>query len=177
MTETEVREIVAHVENNVAYLPQPNTVELVLTSEPPPPELTRTSFMVPITEDGGLVLAHNRKRGIEFAGGHINNGETARQAAMREGVEETGATCSDIVQIGYLRMRSAGKAPPEWGYPHPEGYQVFHAGRVVSMESYVENEECTRPEVFSPEDIENIDGNMGAKARILHAEAIRALGL
>lgn len=165
----------AHVDRNVSYLPQPNRVELVITDVPPPEELTRTSFLLPITDDDGLMFAHNRRRGIEFPGGHIEPGEDYIQAARREGREEVGVECGEIVQIGYMRMTSEGDVPPGWKYPHPESYQVFHAGRVESIAHYVENEECRQPEVFSGEEVEHLDGSIGIKARILHEAALRAL--
>lgn len=63
------KEQVVHVEYDVAYLPTPNTVEVVITNDLAPAELTKTAFMVPVCDDGGIIIAVNQRRGLEIAGG------------------------------------------------------------------------------------------------------------
>ena len=140
------KEQVVHVEHDVAYLPTPNTVEVVITSELAPPDLTKTAFMVPVCDDGGIVIAVNQRRGLEIAGGHIEDGETAEQAAFREAFEETGTTVSNVVPIGFLRMTSTADAAPHgYAYPFPLSYQQFFAGNVENIEPYTDNDECSAP--------------------------------
>jgi 8-oxo-dGTP pyrophosphatase MutT (NUDIX family) len=137
---------------DVPYLPLPNRVELVLTDVEAPAGSTRTAFTVPIMEDGSLVMATNRRRGLEFSGGHMNPGENAQTAARRECFEETGCTVDELVPVGFLRMISDGIVPDGYRYPHPVGYQQFYAARVVSMAPYAANDECLAPTVLSPEE-------------------------
>lgn len=137
--------MIVHTVRDVHYLPAPNIVEVVLSDELAPTGLTRTAFMVPVCEDGSVVLAVNQRRGIEMPGGHIDGEETAEIAAIRECFEETGAVVRDVRPLGYLRMTSAGEAPDGWLYPHPLSYQQFFAGAVVRIEDYSENDECAAP--------------------------------
>jgi 8-oxo-dGTP diphosphatase len=131
---------------NVGYLPQPNTIEVVVTDEPPPRDLTTTAFLLPIFDDGSVLLSRHRRRGVEPAGGHIEPGETPEQAAARELYEETGCVVRDVRPVGYLRMTSHADAPPGWRYPHPVSYQQFFIGRVMRLDPYVVNAECGLPE-------------------------------
>jgi len=141
--------MIIHFESNVPYLPSPNSVEFVVSNKLAPCELTMTSFMVPLLVDGSVVLANNRRRGLEIPGGHVDLGETLCAAAHRETVEETGYWVSNIRALGYLRMESFGTVPAGWKYPHPTSYQQFFVGRVMYHEPYVENDECLAPRVLS----------------------------
>lgn len=133
---------------NVSYLPQPNYVQFVADDTIQHPDLTRTAFMVPLLADGSVIMANNRRRGIEFPGGHIDPGETSCAAAHRECVEETGYWVNVIKSIGYLRMTSEGEVPDDWQYPHPLSYQQFFAGMVKDNVVYHVNEECYGPTVM-----------------------------
>ena len=138
-------ETVVYVDTDVEYLPLPNKVEIVITSDPAPVELTRTAFMIPVFDDGGLLIAQNARRGFEVAGGHIEGDETPEQGAIREALEETGCIVKDARPIGFLRMTSEGVAPEGYAYPFPLSYQQFFAGRVDKVEPYIDNDECIAP--------------------------------
>jgi 8-oxo-dGTP pyrophosphatase MutT (NUDIX family) len=137
--------IVAHTYGPVAYLPQPNRIEIVFDHEESDPLLTRTAFIIPVFDDGTILLAQNQRRGIEVPGGHVDPGETLREAAIREAFEEVGCTVSDVVPIGYLRMMSEGEVPADYPYPHPLSFQQFFAGRVAERHPYRTNDECAEP--------------------------------
>lgn len=134
---------------DVPYLPTPNRVELVFDNTQPRSDLTRSSFVIPVMPDGSIVMAWNRRRGMEVPGGHIDPGETQEQAARREGGEEVGVTLGRLEVLGHLRMSSSGKAPEGWRYPHPLSYQSFFAARVLDIAEYVENDECLKPRIVS----------------------------
>lgn len=138
-----------HVQRDVGYLPSPNRVELVLDPTPPPKNLTLSSFVIPIMADGRIVMAYNRRRGVEVPGGHIEPGESQEIAARREGLEETGAQLGKIKALGHLRMTSSGTVPNDWKYPHPLSYQSFFAAPVITIEPYTENDECLAPVILS----------------------------
>lgn len=136
---------IVFVDRNVPYLPLPNYVEVVLTDELSPVDLTKTAFVVPVCDDGSIILANNVRRGLEISGGHIEDGETPEEAACREALEEVGCEVTDVVPIGYLRMVSEGEVPADYAYPHPISYQQFFAGRVTAINEYQPNEECNVP--------------------------------
>lgn len=136
---------------DVKYLPMPNWVDVVADTELAPLELTKTAFMIILLRDGSLVMANNVERGEEFAGGHIDPGESPCKAAHREAMEETGYWVSHIRAIGYLRMESLGDVPDGWKYPHPVGYQQFFVGRAMWNKPYVDNAECIQPVILTYE--------------------------
>lgn len=133
---------------DIDWLPKPNMVEIILSSEVAPVELTRTAFMIPVREDGAVVLAVNRRRGLEIAGGHVEEGETLEEAASREAYEETGAWVADAQPIGYLRMTVAAEQADDYPYPYPVSYQQFYAGRLIDLDTYAANDECLEPVVL-----------------------------
>lgn len=138
---------VVDVRHDVDYLPVPNRIELVFDTVQPRNDLTRTSFVMPVADDGSVVMATNRRRKVEVPGGHVEPGESQQQAAIREGDEETGTSVADLEVLGHLRMTSSGIVPDTWSYPHPLSYQSFFAGRVIAMRDYVENDECKAPTI------------------------------
>jgi 8-oxo-dGTP pyrophosphatase MutT (NUDIX family) len=133
-----------YVEYNRGYLPTPNKVEFFSSDSMSDFEKTKTVFLVPFTENEEVVLVHNKRRGFEISGGHIEQGEDFHSAVQRELKEETGCRITDIMPLGYLKMTSEGVVPPDWKYPHPIGYQQFFTGLVVDMDDYVENDGVSR---------------------------------
>lgn len=136
--------------SDVAYLPQPNLVEFLADDEQAPVALTSTAFMVPLLADGSVVMANNRRRGLEFPGGHIDPGETQCAAAHRECVEETGYWVSHIRALGYLLQTTTAPCPEGYRYPWPVSYQQFYTADVLRWAPYVENDECLNPVIVAP---------------------------
>lgn len=59
--------------------------------------------------DGKWVYSRHKKRDtFEIAGGHIEKGETALEAAKRELYEETGAVKFDIEQVAFYKVDDIG---------------------------------------------------------------------
>ena len=127
--------------SSVSYLPQPNSVDTVLSNKLAPVSLTVTCFVFAFLDADTLVMTRNRTRGIEVPGGHIEPGEDAVQAAIREMQEETACAITDVRPIGFLRMRSQGSVPMDWKYPHPHGFQQFFSARVSKIFDLVPTEE------------------------------------
>lgn len=137
--------MIIHTSRDIKWLPLPNTIDIETSDILAPAHLTKTSFMIPLTRKGTVILANNRRRGLEFPGGHIDPGETATFAAVRETVEETGYRVSHIRAIGYQVMRSTGEMPVGYKYPFPLSYQQFFVGEVMGFDPYEANDECLDP--------------------------------
>lgn len=72
------------------------------------------SLVVPLTEDGAILLVRNRHpspglRLLELPGGRIDPGETPRRAAFRELEEETGWRAKTLLPLGRFYPN------PHWG--------------------------------------------------------------
>ncbi|QPC47306.1 NUDIX domain-containing protein [Mangrovibacillus cuniculi] len=52
----------------------------------------------------GLLMTDHPKRGIEFPGGKVEEGESLEEAAKREVFEETGANIRDLAILGHYRV-------------------------------------------------------------------------
>lgn len=165
-----------HVQTDAAYLPLPNRVELVLTDVAPPDDLTPTSFVIGIADDGEIVMANHALRGVEITGGHREPGETPRQTARREGGEESGARYLTLWPIGYLRCVSQGTVPDGHPYPHPVGCQAIHAASVAEMERREDYLECLPPTVLDTAGIAKLPEPLRSRLRLLHAAALSATG-
>ena len=55
--------------------------------------------LVVIKHEGKWLVTRHTIRGIEFPGGKAENGETIVDAAIRETIEETGVTVTDLVKF------------------------------------------------------------------------------
>ncbi|MDY0393136.1 RNA deprotection pyrophosphohydrolase [Virgibacillus halophilus] len=58
--------------------------------------------------NGQWLLTKHKERGLEFPGGKVENGETAKEAAIREVHEETGGIVEDISYIGQYFVAGKG---------------------------------------------------------------------
>ena len=67
--------------------------------------------MCMIYDDANRVLVqdkiHSRWAGITFPGGHVDDGESIYESAIREAKEETGLTISNLKQAGLIHMFNA----------------------------------------------------------------------
>ena len=136
--------IPVYIEQNVSWLPQPNTLEIILTDETAPAELTATAFVVPLFDNDDMLLAQNTRRGVEIPGGHVDPDETFEQAARREAIEEVGVLLNDLHAIGYMRMTCTGAMPEGYRYPFPISYQQFFTAR-ISGQVPCGDYECDEP--------------------------------
>lgn len=151
---------------DLEYLPLPNVSELVLSTEAAPEALTRTAFAIAFTQDKRAVMANNRRRGLEFAGGHRDPVlaalvsdvvlEDYEVAAGRELFEETGCKAAVLVPLAYQRNTCNGEVPEGYGYPFPTSYQQFMVGMVAEVAEFEETDECLHPVFVGVEDAEGL---------------------
>lgn len=133
---------------NIPYILLPNKVEVVVSNEASGADVNPTAFMFLFTKDGELILAQNRRRGLEIPGGHIEPEDANSMAgAIRECFEETGAVVKECQPVGYFKSTTEGEKPDVYRYPYPISCQQFFAGIVDHIGGYVENDECLLPAV------------------------------
>lgn len=75
-----------------------NKVTLSFEKEPYSPYPKHVWVICRYNDD--WLLTKHRTRGLEFPGGKVEAGETAREAAVREVLEETGGIVQDLAYIG-----------------------------------------------------------------------------
>jgi 8-oxo-dGTP pyrophosphatase MutT (NUDIX family) len=127
------------------YMPRPNLTCVVFTDTMPPAELTTTGFVVVLDGDHVILVNELQRARLEIPGGHVDPGETPPEAALREVYEEVGVIVDNLKPIGYLRQVVHGEKPENYSYPYPISFQQFFMGDIVSVETYVPNDECGMP--------------------------------
>lgn len=167
-------EKVLQVEQNIAWLPQPNEGRIVLSSRLPAQELCVTALVLAFMDDRFL-QTHLVKRGWDLVGGHIEAGETPEEAVRREAYEETGAKLGQLQLLGYQHLRLSGPRPDNYPYPHPESYQVYYYAQIVALETISANQETQGRGLFSPEEAASLPWVQAHRALYLAALA-RARG-
>ena len=76
----------------------------------PPNELTSTAFGL-VFDGDAILLARLVERGWDGPGGHLEAGETAEGAMLREAFEETGAVVRAVSVFGYQLVRLLSPGP------------------------------------------------------------------
>jgi 8-oxo-dGTP pyrophosphatase MutT (NUDIX family) len=139
-----------HERTDVSYILLPNTVDVIVSDNLVPREINPTTFAFVFTEDGKLIMANNRRRGPEVAGGHIEGDETSLDGAKREVWEETGAHVDELTPVGFFRSVTEGEMPENYRYPYPVSCQQFFAGIATRIDKYEVNDECLEPFTLEP---------------------------
>ncbi|MEZ4734198.1 MAG: NUDIX domain-containing protein [Caldilineaceae bacterium] len=135
--------------HNIAWLPLPNEIALILDHQLPP--LAAITSALALAFDGDHILMTNlRQRGWDIPGGHLESGETPETAMRREVMEEAGALLTDVQLLGYQRIRLLGEIPPGYRYPHPDSYQVLYLARVAALVDFAGNHEASQRALFAP---------------------------
>jgi len=90
-----------------------------------PPGLPVTAVKIYVFQDDKLLLTHINTRGWDLPGGHIEAGETAEEAVVRELKEETGAGVSRFGLIGYLKVTNEKENKVNRKYPRVSCILVY----------------------------------------------------
>ena len=139
------------IEQNLSWLPQPNKVCTVLSSQLPPAERIATALVLAFDRDR-LLQTHLAARGWDVVGGHIEPGESPEEAARREAYEEAGARLGELHVLGYQRLRLLGPRPASYRYSYPDSYQVFYWAHIEALDEFISTEEARERALFAPGD-------------------------
>lgn len=139
---------------SVSYVPGPNTMTFTTTAcKHVPVDNTTASFAAVFYKDQ-LVLARNLRRGIEISGGHIEKGETAVEAAIRETAEEIGAVVNKVHFYARSTLICEFDKPENYKYPFPVSHMDFFFAEAESMTGEVKEDEVGQP-VLIPTSVED----------------------
>lgn len=103
--------------------------QFIVSPQEPDPELCEAAFCI-VTCQGKVVLVEHETRGYEFTGGHIEPGEDAIAAAIREAREEGGVAIKDPRFFGYKKISPPTpmkhRDDPRRYYPFPHSYVPYY---------------------------------------------------
>jgi 8-oxo-dGTP diphosphatase len=139
------------IQQNLSWLPQPNEVRTVLSSQLPPAEWIATALVLAFDGDR-LLQTHLAARGWDIVGGHIEPGESPEEAVRREAYEEAGARLGELHVLGYQRLRLLGPRPASYRYAYPDSYQVFYWAQIEALDEFRPTEEARERALFAPSD-------------------------
>lgn len=140
---------ILRVEHNLAWLPEPNESQTVLSSHLPPLELVTTAFVLAFAGNR-LLMTNLTRRGWEIPGGHVEPGERPEEAVRREVLEETGTTLGPLHLLGYQHLRLSGPKPTSYRYPYPDSYQVFYWAYLATLADFLPTAEAQGRALFPP---------------------------
>lgn len=140
---------ILRVEHNLAWVPEPNESQLVLSSYLPPLELVTTAFALAFAEDR-LLMTNLTRRGWEVPGGHVEPGEHPEETVRREVFEETLTTLGSLHLLGYQHLRLSGPKPASYRYPYPDSYQAFYWAPIATLSDFLPTAEAQGRALFPP---------------------------
>jgi 8-oxo-dGTP diphosphatase len=120
-----------------------------LDRESPPVENISTAHCLAFDSDGHVLLTLHRERGWTIPGGHLEHGESAADAMIREAEEEAGAVVDGALLFAHEEINPEDGAAADPRYPVPS-FQVFYAARLVSLGAITATDECTEARLFTP---------------------------
>lgn len=97
----------------------------------------------PLSENQEDILFTINPRGIDIIGGHVEPGETAEEALIREAMEEASIDVRSFRLIGAIEVDNRDNPQAILkGYPE-KGYQLFYAVDNYSLLPFQATHECT----------------------------------
>ena len=125
---------------------QNNIVEVYLSDELPDLVLCTASYAF-VFKDGALLQTELREgerpvRRLDIPGGHIDQGETPDQTAVRETYEETGVHVKSPKLIGYIKITTHTPKLENSRYPYPTGYMLYYLCEIEKEEEFNGNKDA-----------------------------------
>lgn len=148
-------------EENLDWIPAQNIVETYLADELPSVEYCPSAYAI-VFKDGALLQTELREgerptRRLDIPGGHVDEGETPDESAVRETFEETGVHVRVIKLVGYKKVTVTETKPENWRYPYPTGYMAYYLCEVVEETHFEGNEDSHGRVWLNLEDFEMSD--------------------
>ena len=143
-------------ENNLLFLPKPNTCHTILSNNLPPTDRITAAFVFAFDGDQ-LLMTHLKDRGWDLPGGHIESNETPEQTARREVFEETGARLNQLTCFAHTHLHIDAPKPNNYTYPYPDSYMVFYWAHIDTLEPFTKTSEADNRQTFDPENARQLD--------------------
>ena len=109
---------------------------------------TLSAHCVPITADGKIVAVDIVGRGVDFPGGHIEDGETAVEAMHRETHEEAYISVKEPVLIDVWKLSSDDK---QLGLDI-KPYVLSYVAQVEQIDDFIANDEVSSRFILEPQE-------------------------
>lgn len=130
------------------------------TTELPAAALCTAVFCVAITTGSKIVLARS-ERGWGLIGGHIEPGETADEALVRESLEEGGFSPDQPQLFGVMEITSVRPVLRQHStttyYPFPHSYQLYYHATTRVPLTEPTGEEIIEAQAFSLDAIRRLN--------------------
>jgi uncharacterized phage-associated protein/ADP-ribose pyrophosphatase YjhB (NUDIX family) len=144
-------------EENLPWLPLPNRADWIVGGDPPPSQGVTAAFVFAFKEEELLMSYINHsERGWNLPGGHLEEGEDALEAAVRETWEEGAAHLNNIRYFAHQRLYCEGEKPEGYSYPFPESYQIFFLAQIGEIGELEVTEEVTERKLVPPDEAAEI---------------------
>lgn len=144
-----------HTIENLHWLPKPNTVKTFISDTIPNEEHVTGSFVL-VFKEGKLLLTKVSSRMWDIPGGHVEDGETITETAIREVLEETNVKIKNLSLIGFDELHVNGNRPEGYDYPFPTSYLAYFLADVDEMLDFTAEFETSEREFFTLEEAKEI---------------------
>ncbi|MFY9134649.1 MAG: NUDIX domain-containing protein [Bacillota bacterium] len=101
-------------------------------------------MVVPVMDEGCLLVRNLRRSGWEFPGGQIEQGESAEEAARRETLEEAGAVVGTLKPLCWYTVSNGGS----------ESRGIVYVADVLTFRERTDFEEVAEVKLFRKPPIE-----------------------
>jgi 8-oxo-dGTP pyrophosphatase MutT (NUDIX family) len=146
---------ILEIKKNPQWAPPGSEILIIKDNQIPPVELIATVHVL-CFQSNRILMALHRERGWDVPGGHVEPGEALENAIIRETMEETGASITNIRPIAHIKLLINANKPVDWKYPYPVGFLLFFYADFIKFESFHQNHETIDKNLFSPDEVQNI---------------------